>query len=96
MIFEALKSGLFRFKFDLLSSKILKIPEFNLQIFHYSKAKQKFSELENNLELEKYCNEEVPIIKTQNSIPDTKPIRLPNRPSSGTELEIYTWPLFLV
>ena len=54
-------------------------------------AKQKFSETGNNLELEKYCNEEVPIIKTQKSIPDEKPIRLPNRPSSGTELEIYLW-----
>ena len=30
MIFEALQSELFKFKFDSLSSKILKIPEFNL------------------------------------------------------------------
>ena len=32
MIFEALQSELSRFKFDTLSSKILKIPEFNLNI----------------------------------------------------------------
>ena len=32
MIFEALQSELSRFKFDTLSSKILKIPEFNLFI----------------------------------------------------------------
>ena len=32
MIFEALQSELFRFKFDSLSSKILKMPEFNLFI----------------------------------------------------------------
>ena len=32
MIFEALRSELFRFKFNALSSKILKIPEFNLTI----------------------------------------------------------------
>ena len=65
-------------------------------MLYHSKAKQKFSESGNDLELEKYCNEEVPIIKTQKSFPDTKPIRLPNRPSSGTELEIKPWPLFPV
>ena len=32
MIFEALHSGLFRFKFRSLSSKIAKIPGFNLVI----------------------------------------------------------------
>ena len=32
MIFEALQSELFRFKFQRLSSKILKFPEFNLFI----------------------------------------------------------------
>ena len=32
MIFEALQSELFRLKFPRLSSKILKIPEFNLTI----------------------------------------------------------------
>ena len=34
MIFEALQSELFRLKFPRLSSKILKIPEFNLKIIH--------------------------------------------------------------
>ena len=35
MIFEALQSELFRFKFHTLSSKILKIPEFNLYMFQH-------------------------------------------------------------
>ena len=34
MIFEALQSELFRFKFHLLGSKILKFPEFNLTIVY--------------------------------------------------------------
>ena len=34
MIFESPQSDLFRFKFNLLSSKILKIPEFNLSILN--------------------------------------------------------------
>ena len=33
-IFEDLQSELFRFKFNSLSSKILKIPEFNLRIVY--------------------------------------------------------------
>ena len=39
MIFEALQSALFGFNFHSLSSKILKIPEFNLQIIdnHFGK-----------------------------------------------------------
>ena len=49
----------------------------------------KLSEPEDNLKLEKYCNEEIPIKKIQKSIPDQKPISLPNRPSSGTELKIH-------
>ena len=52
------------------------------------KLNRNLSEPEIILELEKYCNEEVPIIKIQKSIPDQKPISLPNRPSSGTELEM--------
>ena len=36
MIFEALKSELFRLNFHSLSSKILKISEFNLDISHFS------------------------------------------------------------
>ena len=36
IIFEALQSELFKFKFYILSSKILKIPEFNLMISHIS------------------------------------------------------------
>ena len=35
MIFEALQSELFRFKFHSLSSKILKFPEFNLFINYH-------------------------------------------------------------
>ena len=39
MIFEALQSDRFRFKFHSLGSKILKIPEFNLDIFiNYNKS----------------------------------------------------------
>ena len=34
MIFKPPQSGLFRFKFRTLSSKILKIPEFNLRMSH--------------------------------------------------------------
>ena len=34
MIFEALQSELFRFKFHSLGSKILKFPEFNLVMIH--------------------------------------------------------------
>ena len=45
------------------------------------------SKQESSLELEKYCNEKIPIQKIQKSIPDQKPISLPNRPSSGKELQ---------
>ena len=39
MIFEALQSDIFRFKFHLLGSKILKIPEFNLTITNHYLSK---------------------------------------------------------
>ena len=42
MIFEALQSELSRFKFDILSSKILKIPEFNLTIDRFAVARKAF------------------------------------------------------
>ena len=56
--------------------------------FMSQKLNKNLSEPGNNIELEKYCNDEVPIIKIQKSIPDQKPISLPNRPLSGTELKM--------
>ena len=46
MIFEAPQSELFRFKFNLLSLKILKIPEFNLQMIYLNSPVPKVKKLQ--------------------------------------------------
>ena len=46
MIFEAPQSELFRLKFNLLSFKILKIPEFNLQMIYLKSPVPKIIKLQ--------------------------------------------------